>query len=115
MMNHLICLMLTGRVKTMDDRQKYIFLKDLYYEGDDRVDRCYLCGDYNFVSDMKLVLGKQVCGCNEEDEDIAALVQETIEAEERRIARCKDAIDMRTLANDILGNINSICTNYKNK
>lgn len=97
----------------MNTYQKYDMMKCLYYEGDERVDRCFLCGSYEYISDMRLILGKHVCDCNEGQEDTEELVQKEIDAHERRVAKCKEAIDMRTLANDILGSVNVICKDYK--
>ena len=77
----------------MSPEQTNIFLRDLYYAGDPSVDRCYLCGCLNYVSEMKLILGKQVCDCNCEDEDTEELVQFAIEREERVLRNIKRDIN----------------------
>ena len=98
----------------MDYAQKQIMLKDLYLETDE-VEICFLCGNYEYSSEMEKIHGQWVCKtdpCNIEDESTEELVLKSIRRNEALKERM-DKVDMEVLAQEFFENIESICSTYK--
>ena len=83
----------------MNEYQKQIALKDLYFEGDENVDRCLLCGCLAYKSELQIVKGEYICskdnGCDLDSvpgDNKEEMVIAELDRMEKRAEKCREAM-----------------------